>query len=149
MSGAMSARTYHIPCDARQTIAYTMSWPLGIPYIMPCLPSHTIYHSLPARPYNTPCHARQAIQYTMPCHQAIQYTMPSPMPCLAEHNHIPCDAYHAMPARPYYILCESARPYYTTCDAQQAIPYTITCSQGQTGAQTKYHTMRARPYNTI
>ena len=152
---AMSTRPYHIPCDARQAIAYTMPWPSG----------HTIYHAVPTRPYHTPFLARQAIPNTMPCppgnniyhamparpyhilyhaRQAIPYTMPNWMPCLKSHT-----IYHAMSARPYYTMwcpqghtISHTRPYHNTMRARQAIlytvrgpqaiPYTITCSQGQT-----------------
>ena len=50
------ARQYHIQCNARQ----------AIPYTMPCPPSHCINHAMPARPYHIPCHAFKAKPYTMP-----------------------------------------------------------------------------------
>ena len=120
------ARPYHIPCDARQAIAYTMSWP----------PSHTIYHAVPTRPYHTPCHTLpgHAIYHAMP-RQTIPYTICPPghtichtMPCQPGHT-----IYHAMPARLYHIPLLShtiyyvmpARPYLFPCHARQATPYTM------------------------
>ena len=120
------AKPYHIQCDARQAIAYTMPWP----------PGHTIYHAVPTRPYHTPCHC-QAMQYTMLClaspypipyyaRQAIPYTMP----CPPGHT-----IYHAMPVRLYHIALSGhtiyyaipARPYLYPCHARQTIPYTMPC----------------------
>ena len=162
---AMSARPYHIPCDARQAIAYTMPWPLG----------HTIYHAVPTRPYHTPFLARQAIPYTMPCPpgHTIHHCLPArPYHILCQAPCLACQAitiYHAMPARPYHkpryahqtmsyttpctpghtiYHCMPARPYhiefyahqaipYTICDDCQALPYTMLCPQ--------CHAMHARP----
>ena len=99
--------------------------------IMPCLPGHTIHHSLPARPYHIPCHARQAIPYTMP----------NPMPYLHVHT-----IYHAMPVRPYYTMrctqdhtISHARPYHNT----------MRCPPGHTihhamPGHTIYHNILAR-----
>ena len=66
------ARPYHIPCDVRQAIPYTM-W---------CPPGHSIYHAMAARPYHTPFLARQAIIYTMPCppSHTIYYAKPHALP---------------------------------------------------------------------
>ena len=97
------ARPYHIPCDVRQVIPYTM-W---------CPPGNSIYHAMAARPFHIPCHA----------YQDILYTMPSPMPYLPGHNHIPCDAHQAIP---YTMPC-IVRPYHLLCHAHQAIPFPMPC----------------------
>ena len=78
---AMSTRPYHIPCHARQTIPYTVRWPV-----------HIFSHAMPARPYHIPFHAHQAILHT------ITYTMPCPqgdtiyLTMLARSYNIPCHA---------------------------------------------------------
>ena len=128
-------RPYHIPCDARQAIAYTMPRPPGhtiyyavhtrpyhtvrpcnIPcyaspdhtYIILCPLGHTICHAMPTRPYHIPCHARQAIPYTI--------VSPYHIPCHASPGH---NIYHAMTTRPYHTCI----PYH----APQVIPYTMPC----------------------
>ena len=123
---AMSARPLHIPCDARQAIAYTI----------PCPPGHTKYHVTPARPYHilcqAPCTACQAM--------TIYHSMPT-RPC-----HIPCDArqailHHAMPARPYQTLPGPPGYIIIPCDAHQEIVHTMWGPQGHT----IHHAMPTRP----
>ena len=47
---AMSARTYHVPCKARQAIPYTTLCPLSHSIYIPCPQGHTIYHARHAKP---------------------------------------------------------------------------------------------------
>ena len=118
------ARPYHTSCDARQAIAYTLSWP----------PGHTIYHAVPTRPYHTPCHALpcHAIYHAMP-RQTLSYTI------LCPPGHTIC---HAMPTRPYRITCHTRQAiplsghtiYYA---ARQAIPFPMPCPPDHT----IYHAM--------
>ena len=114
------ARPYHIPCDARQVIPYTIPWP----------PGHTIYHVMPSKSYHIPYHGRQAIPYIMPCQpghiihhamhcQAMQYTML----WLARTYPIPF-----MPARPYHAMPCHTIPSHD----RQAVPYTMPCPPGHT-----------------
>ena len=122
---AMPARTYHIPCQARQAILYTM----------PCPPSHCINHAMPARPYHIPCYAFQAKPYTCQACQAIPYTMPYLI------GHTKC---HARQLLPYTMPClqgYSIIPYHTPCHARKAIPYTMPCPSGHT----IYHDIPSRP----
>ena len=98
---AMPARTYHIPCQARQAILYTM----------PCPPSHCINHAMPARPYYIPCHAFQAKPYTMP-------GMPS-------HT-----LYHAILDRPHQMPCPPTITIYHAMSTRlyhNTIPYPMPC----------------------
>ena len=132
---AMPARTYHIPCQARQAILYTM----------PCPPSHCINHAMPARPYPIPCHAFQAKSYTMPgmpshiLYHAIPdrpHQMPCP-PTITIYHTIP----HAMPIRPYHIPCHAHQAIPIPWHTLQAIEYTMLFQPGYT----TYHAMPTRP----
>ena len=145
----MSTRPYHIPCAARQAIAYTMPW----------RQDHSIYHTVLTRPYHTPFLPRQAIYHA---HQAIPYTMPNTMPCLTGHNHIPCEACQAIPRTMrcppgHTIPYEAMRcpPGHTIpCEARKAIPYLMPGSSEHTiipcnSRQPILYTMRGPPGCTI
>ena len=118
----MSARPYHIPWYAHQII----------PYSIPCLPGHTIYH-MRCPPGLTIYHAMSTMPYRILCHAR------QTMTCPLGHT-----IYHAMHCQtmPYTMLC-IARPYPIPCYARQGIPYTMSCPPGHT----IYHAMPARLYH--
>ena len=142
------ARPYHIPCDVRQAMPYTI-W---------CPPDHGIYHAMAARPSNISCCAHQAIPYTIPCPpgHSIYHVMPArPYHILCQAQCLACQAitiYHAMPARPYHIPCVARRPYYTM-RCPQAIKYPMSGPPGHTiipcdARKATLYTMRGPPGHT-
>ena len=122
MYHAMPVRLYHVQCYAYQ----------AIPYAMPCLPGHTIYHAItrqvipkinaitrPAIPYAMSCQPGHIIYHAMPVGP---YHMPvrpyHTMPCPPGHT-----IYHKLSTQviPGTTLCPP-RPYQVPCHALQAIP---------------------------